>query len=209
MSVVNVMEDLPMFSWNWLGYSIIAGLMLLLIACRTKPQPQPPTENIEPTSVERAPPNPEEQVAKMMKDFNRLLEEGSFEEAAKVAQAAQAIAPNDPTANAAVVISRPGWHHRRIKANESDWKDPFYRGMIDAEDSKFISDVKARSQDWGTSGARETPLPLSQSGNVEFLFTHQDRAIGFGIVTSSGPSVAETGKPGEGKPLPEKVPESR
>lgn len=119
MSFVTVTEDLTMFSWNRLGYAVIAGLMLTLAACSTKPQPQSPTENVEPKGLEQAPPSMPE-VTKVQIDPESLFQPESY---------------------------------------------AFF-------------------------------------GSAKFLFTHQDRAIGLGMVTCRGPSADETGKPVEGKPLP-------
>ncbi len=83
-----------------------------------------------------------QEVAKLMKDFNRLLEEGKYQDASKVALQARELDPEDPATQAAMHMARMLDRKDRsdkLRANAEEFN---LKGLNDGDDRGQYADIK-------------------------------------------------------------------
>ena len=84
-----------------------------------------------------------EEVAKLMKDFNRLLEEGKYQDASKVAMTARELDPDDPAATAAMTMARTLYRKDLVEKQHAANEEDRWKGWQDAE--RLDADVDHRN----------------------------------------------------------------
>ena len=82
-----------------------------------------------------------EEVAKLMKDFNRLLEEGKYQDASKVALQARELDPDDPAANAAMHMARTLYRKKDWETLEANKEEFIRKGLNHGDDVGQYADI--------------------------------------------------------------------
>jgi type II secretory pathway component GspD/PulD (secretin) len=133
-----------------------------------------------------------EEVAKLMKSFNRLLEEGKYQEASKVALQARELDPEDPAAQAAMHMSRMMHRERTAKQISSD-KEQMFLDALNAVDKQgphvdFRDGVKFDLEEWNNRirnrqdygpGLGNSHLRTEKEKEIESMLKRQTISINF------------------------------
>lgn len=133
-----------------------------------------------------------EEVAKLMKSFNRLLEEGKYQDASKVALQAHEMDPDDPATQAAMHMAKMMDRKRRAEALSANSEEFNLKALNDGDDRGQYADLKQpvvfnaehfnairnRRQDYGR-GLGNSSIRTEKEKEIESQLKRQTISINF------------------------------
>jgi type II secretory pathway component GspD/PulD (secretin) len=132
-----------------------------------------------------------EEVARLMKTFNRLLEEGKYQDASKVAMQAREMDPDDPSAQAAMHMARMLDRKKRSDDLKSNAEEFNLKGLNEGDDrgqyagmnQPLVFDVKtfheSRNRRNYGAGLGNSHLRTEKEKEIESMLNRQTISINF------------------------------